>query len=103
MSCYYANDLHKDTTFVNIGQLTKPPPLLIEQDSDSALLFFKREMLRLLIDKQISLNDARYMHYSRNKNRIIIKDDIRCRQYNNDLGDVSHRQALCQDNYSKCY
>ena len=24
VSCYYANDLHKDTTIVNIAQLTKP-------------------------------------------------------------------------------
>ena len=34
------------------------------------------------------------MHYSRNKKRIIIKDDILCRQYYNDLGEVSHLQVL---------
>ena len=32
VSCYYANDLHKDTTIVNIAQLTKPSHILIEQD-----------------------------------------------------------------------
>ena len=32
--CYYANDLHKDTTIANIPQLTKPSRILIEQDSD---------------------------------------------------------------------
>ena len=45
VSCFYANDLHKDTTIVNIAQLTKPSRILIEQDSDPTLLNFKREML----------------------------------------------------------
>ena len=76
VSCYYANDLHKDTTIVNIAQLTKPSRILIEQNSDPTLLNFKREMLGLPFDEKILLNDARYMHYSRNKKRIIIKDDI---------------------------
>ena len=67
VSCYYANDLHKDTTIVNIAQLTKPSRILIEQDSDPTLLNFNREMLGLPFDEQILLNDARYMHYSRNK------------------------------------
>ena len=94
VSCYYANDLHKETTTVNIAQLTKPSRILIEQDSDPTLLNFKREMLGLPFDEQILLNDARYMHYSRNKKRIIIKDDILYRQYYNDLGEVSHLQVL---------
>ena len=94
MSCYYANDLHIDTTVVNIAQLTKPSRILIEQDSDPTLLNFKREMLGLPFDEQISLNDARYMHYSRNKKRIIIKDDILYRQYYNDIGEVNHLQVL---------
>ena len=94
VSCYYANDLHKDITVVNIAQLTKPSRILIEQDSDPTLLNFKREMLGLPVDEQILLNDARYMHYSRNKKRIIIRDDIFCRQNCNDLGEVSHLQVL---------
>ena len=94
VSCYYANDLHKDTTIVNIAQLTKPSRILIEQDSDPTILKFKREMLGIPFDKQIILNDARYMHYSGNKKRIIIKDEILCRQYYNDIGEVSHLQVL---------
>ena len=62
VSCFYANDLHKDTTIVNIAQLTKPSRILIEQDSDPTLLNFKREMLGLPFDEQVLLNDARYMH-----------------------------------------
>ena len=53
VSCYYANDLHRDTTIVNIAQLTKPSRILIEQDSDPTLLNFKREMLGLPFDEQI--------------------------------------------------
>ena len=45
VSCYYANDLHKDKKIVNIAQLTKPSRILIEHDSDPTLLNFKREML----------------------------------------------------------
>ena len=86
--------MHKDTPIVNIAQLTKPSRILIEQDSDPTLLNFKREMLGLPFDEQILLNDARYMHYSRNKKRIIIKDDILYRQYYNDTGEVSHLQVL---------
>ena len=64
VSCYYGNDLYKDTTIVNIAQLKKPSRILIEQDLDPTLLNFKREMLGLPIDEQILLNDERYMHYS---------------------------------------
>ena len=94
VSYYYSRDLHQDTTIVNIAQLTEPSRILIEQDSNPPLLNFNREMLELPFDEQILLNDARYMHYSRNKKRIIIKDDILCRQYYNDFGEVSHLQVL---------
>ena len=51
-------------------------------------------MLVLPFNEHSLLNDARYMHCSRNKKRIIIKDEIPCRQYHNDLGKVSHLQVL---------
>ena len=51
-------------------------------------------MLGLPFDEQILINDARYMHYSSNKKRIIIEVDIICRQNYNDLGEVSHLQVL---------
>ena len=43
---------------------------------------------------QVSLNDAPYMPFSRNKKRIIIKGDTLCRQYYNDIGEVSHLRHL---------
>ena len=46
-------------------------------------------MLELSFDEQNLIYDARYMHLSRNKERVIIKDDILCRKYYNDLGEVS--------------
>ena len=79
---------------MNRAQLTKPSRILTEQDSDPTLFIFKREMLGLPFDEQILLNDARYLHYSRNKKRIIIKDDILYRQYYNDIGEVSHLNVL---------
>ena len=79
---------------MNIAQLTKPSRIPREHDSDPTLLNFKREKLGLPFDEQILLNDARFMQYSRNKKRIIIKDDILCRQYYNDLGEVSPLQVL---------
>ena len=73
VSCYYANYLHKDTTIVTIAQSTKPSRIAIEQDSDPTLLSFKREMLGLPFEEQFLLNDARYMHYTRNRNVITSK------------------------------
>ena len=94
MSCCYANDIHKDTTIVNIAQLTKPSRILFEQNSDPTLLNFKYQMLGLPFDEQILLNDARYMLYSRTKKRIIIKDDRLCRQYYNNFGEIRHLEVL---------
>ena len=51
-------------------------------------------MLGLPFDEKILLNNARYMHYSRNKKRIIIKDDILYRQYYDDLGAITQLQVL---------
>ena len=94
VSCYYSKDLHKDTTILNIKQLTKPSRVLIEQDSDPTLLNFNCEMLGLPFDEQLLINDARHMHFSRITKGIIMKDDILCRQYYNDLGEVSDLQVL---------
>ena len=79
---------------MNIAQLTNPSRILFEQDSDPTLLNFKREMLGLPFDEQILINYACYMHLSRNKKRIIIKDDILCRQNDKDPGGVSHLQVF---------
>ena len=103
VSCYYANDHHRDTTNATITQLLKPSRILIEQDSDRILLNFKGEMLGLPFGEQILINDERYMQYSRNKKRIIIEHDILCRQNHNDLGEVSLLQVFCLNFYSKCY
>ena len=52
VSCYYANDLHKDTTIVNIAQLTEPSRILIEYDSAPTLLNFNHQMLGLPFGEQ---------------------------------------------------
>ena len=103
MSCCCANNLHKDTTIVNIAQFTKLSRILIEQGSYPTLLNFKRRMLGGPFDEQILLYDARYIYYSRNKKRIIIKDDIICRQHYNDPGEVSHSQVILPGQSLKYY
>ena len=93
MSCYYANDLYKDTIVANIAPLTKPIRIPIEQDSDPTLVNFERKMLGLPFDEQVLITDALNMHYFRNKSRTIIKDDVLCRHYYKDLAEVSHSQV----------
>ena len=94
VSCYYVNDLHKDTTIVNIAQLTKSSRILMEQDSDPTLPNLKRKTLDLPFEEQILINDTRYMRYSRNRKPIINQKDILCRKNYNDLGNFSHLQVL---------
>ena len=55
---------------------------------------FKREMLSLPFDEQDLINDARYMHYSRNKKRIVVRENLLCNQHYADLGEVNHLQVL---------
>ena len=105
MLCFYAKDLHKDTTILNVAQLTKPSRILIEQESDPTLLNFKRKMSGLPSDELVLIYDARYMQYSRNKKRIIIRDDILCRPDNTImiLLQLVTCKSFCLHNYSKCY
>ena len=51
-------------------------------------------MFGLPFDDQELINDARYIHYCRIRNRIILKDDILHRQYYNEVGDTSHLQIF---------
>ena len=51
-------------------------------------------MLGLPFDDQVSINDARYMDYSRNKERTILKEDILYRQYYKEVVDINHLQVI---------
>ena len=82
--------LPREPSMIHMAHIYKPSRILIEQDSDPALLNFTREMLGLPFDDQVLLNKARYIHYSRIRKRIIFKDDILNRQYNNEVGDSSY-------------
>ena len=44
VSCYYAYDLHKDTTMVNIAQLTKPSRILISRFRSNTTQFQARNV-----------------------------------------------------------
>ena len=102
-SFYYANDLHKNITIVNIAELTKPSRILIEQHSDPTLLNFYRETLRLPFDEQIIINDADYMKFSRNKKCIIIRMTLSVDNTITILAKLVIYRSFCPDNYPKCY
>ena len=76
VSCCYTNDLHKDTTIVNIAQLTKPSRALTEHDSGSTVLNLKREMSGLSTDEQLLINDARLMSYYGCKKNVLLSKMI---------------------------
>ena len=57
-SSYYANDLQKDTTVVNIAKLAKASRILIGKISDQKILIVKREMLGLPFDEHFLISDA---------------------------------------------
>ena len=101
MWCHYANDLHNGIILVNIAQLTKLSRILIEQDSDPTLLNFEREMLGLPFVEQISLNDARYMHYSRNKSVLSSKMTDSVDSATMILVKSVTYKYFCPDNYPK--
>ena len=88
---------------MKIAQLPKPSRKIIEQDSDRTLLNFKRKMVDLPFGEHILINGACYMHFSKKKKKSIIKDDILCTQYNNDLGEVSHLQVLLPQQIFKVF
>ena len=103
MSCYYANDLHKDTTIVNIAHLTKPSRLLIEQDSDPILLNFKRKKLRLPFDEHF----FQMMHVTgiilETKNVLSSKMIYFVDNIMTILAKLFTYRSSCLDNYSKRY
>ena len=94
VSIFYPKQLFKNTMIVNIANLTKPSRIITEQDSDSAFLNIKREILSLPFEEQFLKNDARYTRYSRNKKLIIIKNNKLSRQYYIELGEVSHLEVI---------
>ena len=76
VAAYYHIDSPVEPSILDMAHFNKPSRILIEWDSDPTLLNFIQKTLGLPFDDQVLINDARYMHYSRNRKRIILKDDI---------------------------
>ena len=103
VSCYYTNDLHKDTTIVNIAQSTKPSRILNEHDSDPTLLNFKREMLGLPFDEQIILNETHVTCIiPETKSVLSSKMTSSIGSTITTLAKSVTYRSFCLDNYSKC-
>ena len=94
LSHCYMKENCKNTLMQKMEPFNKVPRILTEQNLDPVLLLLKIQMLGLLIDEQILARNPRYIHYSRRKRRIIIKDDILYRQNFNDVGDINRQHVL---------
>ena len=92
-SLYHIDPPNKPS-IIDMAHSNKLSRILIEQDSDPTLMNFKKEMHGLLLEDQVLLTDGRYMSDSRNRKRIIVKQDKLCRQYSNEVGEISHLQVL---------
>ena len=64
-----------------MAHFNKPSRIPIEQDSDPTPSNFKREMLGLPSDNQVLISNLRYNEFSRNRKRIILREDIFYRQH----------------------
>ena len=73
---------------------------LIEEDSDPTLLIFGRGIIEIPFNDQVLLNDARYMHYSRNRKCIILKDELPYRQRSyNEVDEVDDISVTTKTNF----
>ena len=87
---YYHIDPPKKPAIIDLMNFNKSSRKLIEEDSDPTLLNFERGIIEIPFNDQVLINDARYMHYSRNRKCIILKDELLYRQRSyNEVSDIS--------------
>ena len=72
----------------------KPSKILIKKLFDPTIRKIQRKKFGLPFDDQVLAKDARYMHYSPNRKRIVIRVDLLHRQYYNRVGNISYLQLL---------
>ena len=94
IASYYHIDLPQEPSIVDMANFNKPSRKLIGFFSDSILLVLQREMAGRPFDDQVLFNFARYMLYSRNTKRVILKDDAPYRQHYNKVVHINHLQVL---------
>ena len=68
--------------------------LIIKKFFETALPKIRRKMFGLPFDDRVLAKNARYMNYSPNRKRIVIRVDLLHREYYNRLGNISHLQLL---------
>ena len=74
--------------------LRKTNQIIIEQSKDAVLQQLKAKLLHEENSENLLQRDARYRHYANNLERIVLKDDIRTRQYFDETGNVKYHQIL---------
>ena len=75
-------------------RLQKTNQIIVEQAKDVTLQQLKAKILNEEYSDQILQQDARYRHYAKNIERIIVREDILTRQYFDETGQVKYYQIL---------
>ena len=104
VSCYYANDLHKDTNNCEHNTYNETIAFAYRTRFWPKVTEFQTQNVgssnwRTNFHKWCAL----YAFFKKQKKRINIKDDIFCRQYIGDLGEISLLQVLLLEHLLKVF
>ena len=75
-------------------RLRKTNQIIIEQSKDAVLQQLRANLLQEEYSENVLQQDARYRHYARNIERIVVKEGILTRQYFDETGNVMYHQIL---------
>ena len=79
-------------------RLRKKNQIIIEQSEDAVLQKLKAKLLHEVHSECLLQQEARYRHYAKNLERIVITDEILTRQYFDETGNVKYHQILLPQN-----
>ena len=82
------------TTTRDTNPTAENKSIIIEQSKDAVLQQLKAKLLHEEFSENGLQQDARYRHYAKNLERIVVKEDILTRQYFDETGNVKHHQIL---------
>ena len=94
-NCNKTNTVHKlDQTTTRSPNLRKTNQIIIEQSKDAVLQQLKAKILHEEYSEIVLQQDARYIHYANNLERLVVKEEILTRQYFEDTENVKNHQIL---------
>ena len=90
----YLNALWKKSLFSPRQKLRRTNQILLEQSKDRILLQLKAKIQNEDYSEEILQQNIRYRHYLNNIDRIVLKDKIVTRKYNDETGKIKYHQIL---------